>query len=209
MPQNTSQPDPPAVARAATLFRESGGTVTASQARVAGIHPRTLAAMQEAGTLVRVSRGVYQLSDTTPLSDPDLAVVAVKTPSAVVCLISALAFHEATTQIPHWVDLALAPGARTPKLEHPPIRVYRFGGRSLTEGVEERDIGGIAVRVFSLPKTIADCFKFRNKIGTDVAIEALRNYLRSGKYRMDDLLRFADINRVRRVMMPYIEATLG
>jgi len=165
--------------------------------------------MRDMGVLVRVSRGVYQLVDTDPITDPDLAVVAVKAPAAVVCLISALAIHEATTQIPHRVDLALAPGARAPKLEHPPIRVYRFGGKSLTEGVEEHDIGGASVRLFSLPKTIADCFKFRNKVGTDVAVEALQNYLRSGRFRMDELLRFADIDRVRKVMMPYIEATLG
>jgi len=165
--------------------------------------------MREAGVLVRVSRGVYQLVHADPITDPDLAVVAVKAPAAVVCLISALAIHEATTQIPHRVDLALASGARTPKLEHPPIRVYRFGGKSLTEGVEEHDIGGASVRIFSLPKTIADCFKFRNKVGTDVAVEALQNYLRSGRFRMDELLRFADIDRVRKVMMPYIEATLG
>lgn len=162
-----------------------------------------------AGILVRVTRGLYQLADAEHITDPDLAVIAVRAPSAVVCLISALAFHEATTQIPHKVDLALAPGARMPKLKHPPIRVYRFGGKSLTEGVEQHDIGGATVRIFSLPKSIADCFKFRNKVGTDVALESLRNYLRSGKYRMDDLLRYADMNRVRRVMTPYIEAMLG
>lgn len=165
--------------------------------------------MHETGILFRVSRGVYQLVDAEPITDPDLAVVAVKAPAAVVCLISALAFHEVTTQIPHRIDLAIAPGARTPKLNHPPISVYRFGGKSLTEGVEKHDIGGTSVQIFSLPKTIADCFKFRNKVGTDVAIEALQNYLRSRGFRMDDLLRFADINRVRKVMMPYIEAILG
>ncbi len=165
--------------------------------------------MREAGLLIRVSRGVHQLVDSEGIGDPDLAVVAAKAPAAIVCLISALAFHGATTQIPHRVDLALAPGARTPKLDHPPIRVYRFGGASLTEGVEEHDIGGASVRIFSLPKTVADCFKFRNAIGTDVAIEGLQNCLRSRRFSMDDLLRFADIDRVRRVMAPYIEATLG
>jgi len=164
--------------------------------------------MREAGIIERVSRGIYQLADAPPISDPDLVVAAIKVPSAVVCLISALAFHELTTQIPHRVDLALAPGSRTPKLAHPPIQIYRFGGRSFTKGVEEHSISGTPVRIFSAPKTIADCFKFRNKVGTDVAVEALRTYLRRRGSNMDDLLRFADINRVRQIMMPYIEAIL-
>lgn len=198
----------PPFEHARRLFEEAGGTLRAGQARAAGVHPRTLAAMVQAGLMERVSRGLYRLADASPVSDPDLVVAAIKAPSAVVCLISALAFHELTTQIPHWVDLALPPGARTPKLNHPPIQVYRFSGRSMTEGVEEHDIGPTPVRVFSVPKTVADCFKFRNRIGTDIAVEALQAYLRRRGSNVDDLLRFADIDRVRRVMMPYLEATL-
>lgn len=124
------------------------------------------------------------------------------------CLVSALAFHGLTTRIPHRVEIAVAPGARTPKLMHPPMTVYRFGGRALTEGVERHVIDATSVRIFSASKTVADCFKFRNRIGIDVAIEALREYLRKRGRSIDELLRFADLNRVRRVMMPYIEATL-
>jgi len=164
--------------------------------------------MVDAGVLVRISRGVYQLAEISPTSDPDLAVVAVKAPTAVVCLISALAFHGLTTQIPHRVDLALPPGARTPKLDHPPVQVYRFGGRSMTEGVEEHDLGGTTVRIFSPPKSVADCFKFRNKIGLDVAVEALRMCLRERRASAADIMRYAEIDRVTKVLRPYIEAVL-
>lgn len=118
------------------------------------------------------------------------------------------AFHGLTTQIPHLVDIALAPGSRRPAIDHPPIWVFRFGGKTLTTGVERHMIDGVTVRVFSPAKTVADCFKFRNRIGTEIAVEALRSYLRRRGSTTDDLLRFADINRARGVMIPYIEATL-
>jgi len=207
-----SQPKPSiptnAAEKAARLFRESGGTLRAAAALRAGIHPRTLHAMREAGVIDRVSRGIYRLTDASLVTNPDLVVVAHKVPTAVVCLISALAFHGITTQIPHKVDIAVAPGARTPKLEHPPVRVYRFGGKSLTEGVEKHTIDGTPVCIFSAVKTVADCFKFRNRIGIDVAVEALRDYLRKRGKNVDELIRFAEIDRVRKIMMPYIEAIL-
>ena len=190
------------------MFKQAGGTLRARQARTAGVHPRTLTAMMDSGMVERLSRGVYQLADAPRISDPDLVVAAIKAPAGVVCLISALALHEMTTQIPHHVDLALPPGARAPRLDHPPVRFYRFGGRSMMEGIEQRRIGRITVRVFSPAKTVADCFKFRNKIGTDVAAESLRNYLRRRGSNVDELVRFADIDRVRSIMRPYIEATL-
>jgi hypothetical protein len=157
---------------------------------------------------VFVSRGLYRLTDASAFTNPDLVVVAHKTPTAVVCLISALAFHGITTHIPHKVDIAVAPGARAPKLEHPPVQVYRFGGKSLTEGVEKHTIDGTSVRIFGAAKTVADCFKFRNRVGIDVAVEALRTHLRTRGRSVDELIRFAEIDRVRNVMMPYIEAIL-
>jgi len=197
-----------AAAKAARLFRETGGTLRAAAALRAGIHPRTLRAMLEAGVIDRVSRGLYRLTDASAFTNPDLVVVAHKTPTAVVCLISALAFHGITTHIPHKVDIAVAPGARAPKLEHPPVQVYRFGGKSLTEGVEKHTIDGTSVRIFGAAKTVADCFKFRNRVGIDVAVEALRTHLRTRGRSVDELIRFAEIDRVRNVMMPYIEAIL-
>lgn len=198
-------PDP--VENATRVFRESGGTLRTMAALRAGVHPRTLYAMRDSGAVECIGRGIYRLADMSLITNPDLVIVARKVPAAVVCLASALAFHGLTTQLPHRVEIAIAPGARTPSLKYPPITVYRFGGRSLTEGVETHTIDGAPVRVFSAAKTVADCFKFRNRIGLDVAMEALRDYLRKRGRSMDDLVRFADVDRVRRVMTPYIEAT--
>lgn len=198
----------PAIRTARGRFEKAGGTLRASAAIRAGIHPRTLYAMRDAGLIVPIGRGLYRLADAPPLSNPDLVVVAQQVPRSVVCLVSALAFHGLTTQIPHHVDIALAPGSRTPAIDHPPIRVFRFGGRSLTSGVERHRIDGVTVRVFSPAKTVVDCFKFRNRIGIDIAVEALRSYLRRRGSTADELLRLADVDRVRSVMMPYLEAAL-
>jgi predicted transcriptional regulator of viral defense system len=208
MPTRKPSIPPSAVEAAARVFREAGGTLRTTAALRAGVHPRTLYAMRDSGSVERVGRGIYRLADVSLTTNPDLVVVARKVPAGVVCLVSALAFHELTTQIPHRVEIAIAPGARTPSLKYPPITAYRFGGRSLTEGVETHTIDGAPVRVFSAAKTVADCFKFRSRIGLDVAMEALRDYLRRRGRSVDDLLRFADIDRVRRVMTPYLEATV-
>jgi predicted transcriptional regulator of viral defense system len=207
-PPTSTNLAPRALRTARRHFERAGGTLRATAAIGAGVHPRTLYAMRDAGIIVSIGRGLYRLADAPPLSNPDLVVVAQQVPRGVVCLVSALAFHGLTTQIPHHVDIALAPGSRTPAIDHPPIRVFRFGGRSLTTGVERHTIDGVAVRVFSPPKTIADCFKFRNRIGTDIAVESLRSYLRRRGSTADAVLRFADIDRVRSVMMPYIEAAM-
>lgn len=207
-PPSSTNPAAPALRRARRHFRKAGGTLRATAAIRAGIHPRTLYAMRDAGIIVSIGRGLYRLADAPPLSNPDLVVVAQQVPRAVVCLVSALAFHGLTTQIPLQVDIALAPGSRTPAIDHPPIRVFRFGGKTLTSGVERHMIDGVAVRVFGSAKTVADCFKFRNRIGTDIAVEALRSYLRRRGSTADAVLRFADIDRVRTVMMPYLEAAM-
>ncbi len=208
MPTAKSNNSNGSIQKATRIFRKSGGTLRSAAVFRAGIHPRTLYAMRDSGALECVSRGIYRLADAPLISNPDLTVCAHKAPMAVVCLISALAFHGITTQIPHHVHIAIAPGARAPKHTHPPMMVYRFGGRSLTAGVEKHMIDGTPVRIFSAAKTVADCFKFRNRIGLDVAVEALRMHLRKRGKNVDQLIRFSEVNRVRRVMMPYIEATL-
>lgn len=194
--------------RAQAVFRRHGGTMRTGEAIAEGIHPRTLYAMRDRGLLERVSRGVYRLADAEPVGDPDLLTVAARAPDAVVCLISALALHGMTTQIPHAVDIALPPGKWAPVLDHPPIRVYRFSGKSMTEGIEEHTSEGVTIRVYCAEKTLADCFKFRNKIGLDVAVEALRMYRRERRANIPDIMRYAEIDRVTRVMRPYLEAVL-
>lgn len=193
--------------RTKAVIRRAGGMVRTQEARAAGIHSRTLAALVSAGTLVRLSRGVYQLANTAP-AQTDLAVVARKVPRAIVCLVSALAHHRLTTQIPHAVDLAVPRGFKDRKFEYPPVRFYRFGDASLAVGVERIQVAGRAMRVYGAAKTVADCFKFRNKIGRDIAIEALRNYLRRKDAKVKDLMHFARINRVQAVMTPYLESML-
>jgi len=194
--------------RAADVFRENGGILRTAQALRAGIHPATLYAMRDSGVLERVSRGVYRLADGLPLSNPDLVTVATRAPGAVICLISALAFHELTTEIPHEVHVALRRGAEEPRINQPPMKTYRFTGKAFTAGVEIHEIDGVNVRIYSPEKTLADCFKFRNKVGLDTAMEALRFYRERRSVKVDDLMRYAGICRVKKIIRPYLEAIL-
>jgi predicted transcriptional regulator of viral defense system len=174
-----------------------------------GIHPRSLYALRDAGEIEPVGRGLYRLSTSPPLSSPDLVPIAIRIPRAVVCLISALAHHGLTTQIPHAVDIALPSHAKVPKVDGVPLRVFWYSERSFRAGVEAVAIDDVAVRIYSPEKTIADCFKYRNKIGLDLAIESLRTYReRMPKPNRAALIKFAQINRVQKVMRPYVETIL-
>lgn len=194
--------------KAKRRIRKIGGAVRTAEALRVGVHPRTLYELRDAGELEQVSRGVYRLSVQEPLSDPDLVTVALRVPRAVVCLVSSLAFHAITTQIPRAVSIALEPGAETPRVDYPPISVHRFSGAALTSGIEEHGIDGVRVRVYSPEKTLADCFKYRNKIGMDVVLEALALYKARKKLKLGELLKYARACRVEKVMKPYLEATL-
>jgi predicted transcriptional regulator of viral defense system len=194
--------------RASAVFRRAGGLLRTSDALRRGIHPRTLYALREQGTILAVARGTFLLADHRQSEHLDLAVAGARHPRGVVCLVSALAWHDLTDQIPHEVHLALPPGAWTPRGTYPPLRTYRFSGPSLTAGVERHEVLGVGVKVFSAAKSVADCFKFRNRIGVDVAIEALQRYRRSRGFRADRLQHFAGLCRVERVMRPYLQALL-
>lgn len=176
-----------------------------SDALKAGIHRRTLYYMRDEGLLQQLDRGVFKLKTNESLSNPDLAIVAGRIPTAKVCLISALDFHDLTTQIPHQIHIALDRTQRNPKLDYPPLRIYRFSGKSLTEGIERHTIDGLTVQIYNPAKTVADCFKFRNKIGKDVAIEALHNTIQSKKASIKDILYYADVCRIKTVIKPYLE----
>ncbi len=136
--------------------------------------------MLDMGLIARIGRGVYRFADLPAMGNPDLAIVAMKIPKAVICLISALSYHEITTEIPHEIYLALPRGAEPPRLDFPPLRIFWFGGPAFEEGIEKHVVDDIPVQVYSLEKTLADCFKYRNKIGLDVVLEALKSY-RQGK----------------------------
>ena len=186
-------------------------------ARAAGIiRPRDLAALgipriylrrlHRQGLLLQPGRGLYILPDADLTEHHSLAAAAKRAPRAVVCLLSALRFHGLTTQLPSQVWLALGPKARAPRSEAPRLRIIRMSGRSLTAGVEEHRVDSVAVKIFNPVKTVVDCFKYRNKIGLDVALEALRDARRQRRIRMDELWRYAEICRVTRVMRPYLES---
>ena len=194
--------------RAVDVFKNHGGILRTAQALRSGIHPDTLYTMRDSGVLEMVSRGVYRLADSTPLSNPDLVTVATRVPGGVICLISALAFHVITTQIPHAVCMALPRGAEEPRLDHPPIKTYRFTGKAYTEGVEPHELDGVIAHIYSPEKTLADCFKFRNKVGLDTVMEAVRFYRERKHVKVEDLMRFATICRVTKIIRPYIEALL-
>jgi predicted transcriptional regulator of viral defense system len=191
---------------AAALFREHGGMLRTGDALELGIHPRTLYSMRDSGVLERISRGVYRLADLPPLSDPDLVSVATRIPQGVICLISALAFHRLTREIPHYVYVALPRGGEPPRLYHPPLRVFWLTDPVFRAGVETRTLDGVSIRIYSPAKTIADCFKYRNKIGIGVAVEALRMLRERGELNSDEILHFARICRVEAVMKPYLQA---
>lgn len=190
------------------VFRQSGGTLRTGEALKHGVHPRTLYAMRDAGLLERLDRGLYRLSDLPPLSDPDLVTVAKKIPKAVICLISALHFHDITTRIPHTVSIAVPRGTEPPRLDHPPIHLHWFSGAAFTSGIELHDIDKTPVKVYSVEKTLADCFKYRNKIGMDTVLEALTLYRDQYKPKPGKLVEFAKVCRVEKVMRPYLEALL-
>ncbi len=191
---------------AVDVFRKNDGILRMSEAVRAGISRRTLYAMRDEGVLERMSRGLYRLSSLTGLREPDLAAVSARIPKGVVCLISALAFHGLTTQVPHAVDMAIARGAGKPRLDYPPINIYWFSGEAFTEGIEAPIIDGMAIRVYGAEKSIADAFKYRNKIGIGVALEALRNWRARSHSKLERLLEFARVCRVEAVMRPYLEA---
>ena len=198
-------PPRPARDRALRLVK-ARGLVSAREIAGHGIHTQVLSRLVTEGKLERAARGLYRAPDHDLTQNHGLAVVAAAVPRGVVCLLSALLFHDVGTQLPHEVWLALDRRARRPALDWPPLRVVRFSGAALTAGFEVHRIEGRDVRAFCVAKTVADCFKYRNKVGLDVALEALRDGWRRKKFSMDEIDRYARICLVSRVMRPYLEA---
>jgi predicted transcriptional regulator of viral defense system len=172
------------------------------------IPQRYLGRLCDEGLLVRTGRGLYVALQEAGTAHLGLAQAAKVVPKGVVCLLSALRFHEIGTQAPHEVWVALDRRAARPRVAYPPMRIMRFSGKALTEGIDNYDVEGVRVRVYNPAKTVADCFKYRNKVGLDVALEALREVLRAHRCTVDELLRYARVCRVARVMQPYLEALI-
>jgi predicted transcriptional regulator of viral defense system len=171
----------------------------------AGASRALLASLTDEGRLLKLGRGLYALPDRAAIAHDSFAEVAARSDSGVLCLLSALRFHDLTTQQSSDVWLAIPHKAHAPNFDYPPLRVVRMSGPAMTEGVEIVDIAGTQMRVFGVAKTVSDCFKFRNKIGLDVALEALREAWNGKRVTMDELWRYAEICRVANVMRPYME----
>lgn len=194
--------------RALEVFKKHGGIMRTSDALASGVHAGTLYAMRDNGLLEELARGVYKLTQAPSLSSPDLVTVASKIPRAVVCLVSALSFHEITTLIPHRVEIFIPRGSRCPKLDWPPIHVHSAVPAVYETGQEVYKIDGVNVRMTNVEKTLVDCVKYRNWIGTEHLIEALRTYRSSRKPRVDLIMDYARKCRVAKIITPYMEGIL-
>jgi predicted transcriptional regulator of viral defense system len=182
------------------------GIVRPRDIEAIGLPREYLVRLHRQGRLSRPRRGIYTLPDANVTERHSYAEVAKQVPKSVICLLSALAFHEITTQNPASVWIALPKGARKPALDSPSLRIVRLSGLSLTKGIENHQVDGVPVRVYSAAKTVADCFKFRNKIGLDIAIESLKDCLRQKRASINEIYRYAKACRVSNVIRPYMEA---
>lgn len=192
--------------KAIEIFKKNNNLLRTQQAIKAGIAPRTLYELVEKGDLIRVTRGLFQLASAEPFSLPDIVPVFLKIPKAVLCMVSALSYYGLTTQIPHQIDIALPRKAEKPRLEYPPLRIYWLSQKTYLAGIVEEETDSIRFKIYNREKTISDCFKFRNRIGLDVAIEALQLYLKTPERDIPSLLYYAKINRVENLIKPYIQA---
>ena len=197
------------VTKALQIFKKHGGILRYSEAFKLGIHPRTLYALKASGQIEQLQRGLYCLPGLPEHSQPDLVTIVKKIPKGIICLISALYFHNLTTQIPHFIFIALPQGYKPPKIEYPPAKFFWFSKGTHETGIEIHKFKNICVQIYSKEKTIVDCFKHRNKIGLEVAIEALRIYWRQKKTNIDEIIRFAKISKVEKTLKPYLETIIN
>jgi predicted transcriptional regulator of viral defense system len=191
---------------AVQAFRERGGTLRTRDLIALGVHTDALYALRESGQIVELERGLYRLADAGEPEYPDLAVVAARAPNAAICLISALSYHGITTQIPSSVHLAVPRGSYHRIKLSAPLTVYRFDSKTFTEGLDTRAIGGMPLKIYNPVRTVVDCFKFRNKIGLDVALEALRLARQRKRVQNRELLHYARLLRVANLLSPYLQA---
>lgn len=191
----------------AVNFAKKHGMIRVRDAIREGIHPEYLRRLCEKGLLVKMARGIYISADQEICQNVGLAQISKRVPHGIICLLSALQFHDIGTQSPFEVWFAIDPKAAEPQIDYPPVRVVRFSGKALSEGIEIHPIEGAEVKIFNKAKTIADCFKYRNKIGLDIALEALKDCRQGKRCTNDQLWHYAKICRVANIMKPYLEAT--
>ena len=199
---------PARIEEACNVIARFGGTIRTADAIKAGIHPEVLYRMRDTGVVEPLARGLYRLTESPELGNPDLVTVALKVPKGVFCMISALSFHRITTQIPHAVDIALVRGSEAPRMKYPPIHIYWSVKHILECGVEDQIVDGKRVRMHCPERALVDAFRFRNKIGFDVAMESLRLYRDRYPLRVDRIMEYSRVCRVASVIRPYLEGTL-
>lgn len=193
---------------AISIFKKAGGVLRMSEALEKGIHRSDLYLLRDSGQLEVVDRGLYQLI-TTDLPHQDFMTVAKRVPKGVICLISALNFYEITTQFPHFVYLAIPSDAHKPAIQYPPLKCFWYSDRLLETGVVEHAFDGCVFKIFDIEKTLVDCVKFRNKIGLDVALEALNVAFQKKRVDVNKLLRYAKMFRVETVLRPIIQTIMN
>ena len=195
--------------KAVGIIKQRGGIIRTHEALNLGIHRRTLYGLRDEGTIVPVSRGLFRLADLDIPIQVDLVEIAKKVPNGVICLVSALAFHQLTTQTPHYVWLAVDRKARKPKIEYPPIRVFFFSSNAFTSGIETHQIMEQDVRIYNPPKTVIDCFRWRDAVGLDVVIEAAKEYLKLKDSSPSKLMEYAKVCKMEKFVKPYLEALVA
>lgn len=190
------------------IFKKYGGQLRMTDAIQNGISRYMLYSMKDKGIIEKISRGIYRLIELEPISEPDLVTVSSRFPKTVICLVSALSFHEITTQIPHEISIAVSRNSRPPNLDYPPLSVHRFTEKAYHSGIEKHIIDNVIINIYNPEKTLADCLKFRNKIGMDIFLEALKLYKMRKKFKHKKIIEYAKICRVEKIMRPYLEANI-
>jgi len=191
-----------------SIIKARNGQIRMAEAIEAGINRRTLYLLRDEGVIEQISRGLYRLCDQPSLSHPYIVAVALRAPLSVICRISALSFHEITTQIPHAVDIAILRGTTFSKIEYPPTRVHRFREPSFSTGIVEHRIDDVAVKIYDPEKTLCDCFKFRKQLGMETVLEALKLYRERKSLNVHKLMEYSRVCRVEDILRPYLEALL-
>lgn len=189
-------------------LRKHGGIARFSSIRRAGFHSDTLKNLEKENKIEKIGRGLYKLTADNLGSYPDFVTVSLQSSKGVICLLSALYFYKATTEIPRFVDIAIPSGARANKIEYPPVKFYRFSPKAWEAGIQEYETAGHKIKIYSLAKTVADCFKFRNKIGTDVARDAIKIAVTEKRIKPKEIMHFAKICRVDKIIKPILETMM-
>lgn len=190
------------------IFKKNSGILRMSEAMKQGIPQYMIYYLLSEGVLIREERGLYRLNTKFQFSNPDLIYISLLVPKAVICLTSALYFYQLTTQIPSAINIALPKNIRLPKIDYPPIDVVWLSSKVYSAGIDEQVLDGIMIKIYSPEKTITDCFKFRSKIGHDIAIEALKDYMQKYPPKINELMEYARVNRVEKLMRPYLETLI-